>query len=257
MKPLVLAAFLCALLAPLCGRAAVPDDIEVMRFVRVPTQGPVVLDALGGAGRLLDSLHDIGPAQYACVSFTNKDARTAKSVRVQLVFYDGRGDRSDGTLLTRTGTFSTGVRDRFTNPNSDRIRRENCVVLHRPRYGFSAIVGYVDRVEFSDGSSWTSSNVRLADHVAPGSGNVAYAFTDLAPAAPVVPAEVASSGELAPVFLGTSPSCAQTQVVPKTELAVRSGGRRVARAGAQRVRQRANRRTGDRRAVRDRRRRRL
>jgi TonB family protein len=203
------------LLIALLAAAALPapaQDTQVIRFIRVPTPGPVVLNAVGGAGHTVDSFKDLGDLTLACVSFTNNDERTVKSVRVQFAYFNAGGDRSDGTLLTRNGTFSTGVHERAANPLTNRVNREDCVPLHPPHGGFSAIVVYLDRVDFSDGSSWTSSGVHVANHVDPGSPNSAYAYTDPAGTAnPAgVPVATIASSELPPLFMGTFAACAQT-----------------------------------------------
>ncbi len=125
---LMAAAMLPALAAP-------DSDIEVIRFVRVPTLGPVVLNAVVGAGQSVDSFRDLGAVTGACASFTNTDARVAKTVRVQFVYFNASGDRADGMLLTRNGTFSAGVRERAVNPNR-RVNRDDCIPLHPPRGGF-------------------------------------------------------------------------------------------------------------------------
>ncbi len=82
------------------------------------------------------------------------------------------------------------------------------MTLKRPRNNFSAIVAYVDHVMFADGTRWNADEVRLADHVAPGSNNLAYDFTD--PAAATPPSAQLASNELVPLLIGTTTTCAGT-----------------------------------------------
>jgi hypothetical protein len=190
--------------------AAVPPDIEVIRFVAIPSDGPVTINNVAPAGRIVDDFRDIGPAKLVCAWFTNTAPATAKTIGIEFVYYDGAGNRFDGALLERKGTFSTGVRQFASARYNQRIFRDSCVTLKRPRNNFSAIVAYVDHVEFVDGTRWNAQDIRLADHVAPGSRNVAYDFTD--PATARAPAVQLAANELAPLFIGTSPSCTSSAV---------------------------------------------
>ncbi len=209
-------ALLAASTVPALPAPKPQDDAEAIRFVGVPSRGPVALNAVGGAGHPVDSFRDIGDLKSACVSFTNRDARVAKSVRVQFVYFNAGGDRTDGTLLTRNGTFSAGVRERFANPENNRVNREDCVELHPPHTGYSAVVAYIEQVDFADGSTWSADDVHIADHVEPGSPNVAYAFIARPPAANAVIASgpAAATGELPPVLAGTPVACAQVAPAP-------------------------------------------
>jgi TonB family protein len=207
------------LLIALLAASALPaaaQDVQVIRFIRMPSRGPVVLNQLTGAGQVGDSFRDLRNLTQACVSFTNQDPRVAKSVRVQFVFFNTGGDRSEGTLLTRNGTFSTGIAERAANPLTKRVNREDCVPLHAPHGGFSAIVAYIDRVDFGDGSTWSASDVHIANHVDPGSGNDAYAYIGppAGPNAIDVATGPASSGELPPLLMGTFTVCGQTAATP-------------------------------------------
>jgi hypothetical protein len=168
------------------------------------------------AGRVGDAFGDLRSLDLACISFTNEDARVAKSVRVQFVYFNTAGDRSDGTLLTRNGTFSRGIPDLAANSSTHRVNRDNCISLHPPHGTVSAVVGYVDRVDFSDSSSWSASGVHIANHVSPGSSAEDYAFLDPMTAMnPVSDGGTAvSSGELAPLILGTFAGCTQASAAP-------------------------------------------
>ena len=183
MRPFMLLAVI-ALLAGVRGAAGAQSDVEVIRYVALRNDGAVVINGIGAAGKIVDSFHDIGIAHSVCASFTNKAPATAVTVGIQFIYYDGDGNRFDGALLERKGTFSTGVRQYASARYSQRIFRDSCVTLKRPRNNFSAIVAYVDHVVFADGTRWNADEVRLADHVAPGSSNLAYDFTDPAAAPP-------------------------------------------------------------------------
>jgi hypothetical protein len=207
------------LLGVAAGLTAARAERESIRFVRIPTQSPVTLDRLTLSARA-DKLRGNDHPIRACISFTDRDTRTAKTVRVQFAYYDGAGDRAGGTLLTRNGTFSTGVISLGSDLTTYRIHPENCVALQQPRKGFSAVVAYIDGVDFVDGTNWASANVRLANHVAPGSPNVAFSFTDVAAAPNNVSVDAAelSAGRLAPLFLGTVAGCSAASAPPQATL---------------------------------------
>jgi hypothetical protein len=198
-----------ALLAGALGAAAVQSNVEVVRFVALRNDGPVAINAIATTAKNPDPYFDVGRVQSACVSFTNKAPATAVSVGIQFIYYDGDGNRFDAELLERKGTFSTGVRQAGFVRNTPNVRRENCVTLKRPRNNFSAIVAYVDHVQFADGTHWNADEIRLADHVTPGSNNISYDFTDPAATPPV--AQLAPN-ELAPLLIGTTPACTVSKV---------------------------------------------
>ncbi len=132
--------------ATLPALAALDPDIQVIRFVRVLTQGPVVLTTSALPGGVIDSFRDIGelrqsrfvherggkwPNRCGCSSCSSTRAGIARRAR-----------------CSRATEPSRPACERPAAEQGGRVNREDCVPLHTPRGGVSAIVAYIERVDF-------------------------------------------------------------------------------------------------------------
>jgi hypothetical protein len=165
-----------------------------IRYIPVRTASAVVLDRFSvlvpprlGAGTLRDNLS-------ACAAFHNTDPRTATAVRIEAVFYNDRGTRKYSQLLTRTGTFGTGVMQGGNGDSSV----DNCFRLHLPDADDIAVAFYIDSVDYADGSTWVAEGLTLPDRALPGT---------LVPA-PVIPPSPSTVTQLPPEVVAVYPSCA-------------------------------------------------
>jgi hypothetical protein len=121
---------------------------------RVPAQAVLTRVVSSGPVRLDDAFVT---ATYACVSFTDLDARTATSLDITVRF-----TRPNGAVqqygYTRVGTFSSGVPilgptrgDTHTSPS----KLANCAALDAPDDALAIDIA-VTSVRFEDGSRWTA-----------------------------------------------------------------------------------------------------
>jgi hypothetical protein len=218
------------LLAIVLGLAALPlparaqlYDIKTIRFTPIRTGSPVVTDRFALAN-----------GRDACVAFHNTDARTAKTVKIVFAYYDDAGNRGGGDVFTRNGTFATGA-ETGISLSSNVFRNEDCIVMHQPRRGLSTIAYYIDHVDFTDGSSWSATDVTLPEKTSEGFAVVRSMMTPL-PRIPsnLVPASAAATGTpLDPIVLESYPDCAAATATGAARTPLFAGDAVVA-AGADR-----------------------
>jgi len=183
--------------AGVCSPAGAQERHYSFHYVRIRTASPVVLETLAAEeppvyhGGILNNV-------IACPTFVNTDVRTATAVRITVVFYDENGTRKSSQLISRAGTFATGVRQEGLG---------GCARLRLPDADDLVIASYVDSVAFADGSAWTAEGIMLPDHVIPGT-------LVAAPEPAAVSAIAADVDDLAPEIVGTYPNCASGLALP-------------------------------------------
>jgi hypothetical protein len=107
-----------------------------------------------------------GRGWHACVSFKNRDARTATSVLFEFPLVDRNGEVLERLRFDRRGTFTTGIDIRGWSSleawqsGSNRGYDENCDGKSLSMAAFSLMQARmatyrVLRVDYSDGTSWT------------------------------------------------------------------------------------------------------
>ncbi len=99
-----------------------------------------------------------GYPQYECLSFANKGEKTIARMRFEYFFFDRARKLLRMDYLNREGPFEPGIEIDGPEPGGqpDYGKYRNCQAFTFP--GNAAIIAAaVDRIEYADGTTWTSA----------------------------------------------------------------------------------------------------
>jgi hypothetical protein len=147
------------------GEASVPG----VRMHSV--QDPASQVVLGGV-----DVFKQGYLLFECLSFKNNGPKTISHLQFQFSYFDGDRKEIGSDLLQRTGDFPTGSGERapiITElvATTDLGKFRTCQSFTPPKQNVSLITAQVNRVDYSDGTSWVKTSPAPSPSPPPSGGN--------------------------------------------------------------------------------------
>lgn len=99
---------------------------------------------------------------WECVTFVNASTKTISRVRIRFHYFDASKADVGSDVLERKGSFAPGVfiEGPTFGAAAGLKQIDNCARFRFPHEGIETDVVSVERVEFADGTTWTSETPR-------------------------------------------------------------------------------------------------